>query len=108
MKAIEFIESLQGKPKADNLSEMTANEYFETTDGKKIIGFLLEKVKVIDERTFELVNFYVRYELEMHPLYRGRNFFSDMEALGFTRECINRHPDEMMDHTYVFKAKQSS
>ena len=53
MKAIEFIESLQGKPKAANLSEMSANEYFETAAGKKIIYFLSEKVRVIDERTFE-------------------------------------------------------
>ena len=104
MKAIEFIESLQGK-QADNLSEMPANEYFETTAGKKVIYFLSEKVKVIDERTFELVDFYVTSDLAKNPLYKGRNLFADMKALGFTYECTSHHQDEAPIHTYLFKAK---
>lgn len=105
MKAIEFIESLQGKPKSDNLSEMPASEYFETTAGKKIIYFLSEKVRVIDEKTFELVDFYVTSDLKKNPLYKGRNLFSDMKALGFTYECTSHHQDEAPIHTYLFKAK---
>lgn len=105
MKAIEFIKSLQVTPKADNLSEMLANEYFETTAGKKIIYFLSEKVRIIDENTFELVDFYVTSDLKKNPLYKGRDFFSDMKALGFTCECISHHQDELPIHTYLFKAK---
>lgn len=105
MKAIEFIENLQVNSKIENLSEMPANEYFETTAGKKIIYFLSEKVKIIDERTFELVDFYVTSELKKNPLYKGRNLFSDMDALGFTCECTSHHQDEAPIHTYLFKAK---
>lgn len=104
MKAIEFIESLRDK-QADNLSEMPANEYFETTAGKKVIYFLSEKVEVIDERTFKLVDFNVTYALGKNPLYKGRNLFTDMNALGFTCECISYHQDEAPICTYLFKAK---
>lgn len=105
MKATEFIESLVGKPEANNLSEMPANEYFETPAGKKIIYFLAEKVRVIDERTFELVDFYVTSKLKENPLYEGRNLFSDMEALGFTYKCTSYHQDEAPICTYLFKAE---
>jgi len=105
MKAIEFIQCLQGKTEAENLSEMPANEYFKTTAGKKIIYYLSEKVTVIDEKTFELVDFYVTYDLKNNPLYKGRNFFSDMSALGFTFECTSHHQDEAPIHTYLFKVK---
>ena len=105
MKAIEFIKNLQGEPELDRLSKMPANEYFETTAGKKIIYFLSEKVKVIDERTFELVDFHVTYDLKKNPLYKGRDFFADMKALGFTCECTSRHQDELPVRTYLFKAK---
>ena len=105
MKAIEFIESLQGNSKADNLSKMSANEYFETTAGKKVICFLSEKVRVIDERTFELVDFRVTSDLAKNPLYKGRDLFSDMKALGFTCKCTSLHQDEAPIHTYLFKIK---
>ena len=104
MKAIEFIESLQDK-QADNLSEMPAKEYFETPAGQKIICFLSEKVNVIDDSTFELVDFYVTSELAETPLYEGRNFFADMEELGFIYECTSYHQDEAPICTYLFKAK---
>ena len=105
LKAIEFIASLQGKPKAGELSKMPANEYYETTAGKQIISFLSKKVTVVDEKTFRLVDFYVTSDLEKNPLYKGRNFFADMIALGFTCECISHHQDEAPIHTYLFKTE---
>lgn len=107
MKATEFIENLQDVIKTEELSKMPANEYFKTKAGKKIIYFLSEtkKVKVIDERTFELVDYYVISDLKKNPLYEGRDFFKDMEALGFTCKCTSHHQDEAPIHTYLFKVK---
>ena len=58
-----------------------------------------------NEFTFELVDFYVTSDLKKNPLYKGRNLFSDMEALGFTCECTSHHQDEAPIHTYLFKTK---
>ena len=104
MNAIEFVESLNGTSKTEDLSEMPANEYFNTFAGKKIMSFLSEKVRVIDTKTFELVDFYVTSELEKNPLYKGRDFFSDMKDLGFTCEITSYHQDEAPIKTYLFRS----
>lgn len=103
MNAIEFIDSLNGTSKTENLDKMPANEYFDTSAGKMIISFLSKKIRIIDTKTFELVDFYVTSELKENPLYKGRDFFSDMKALGFTYEITSYHQDEAPTRTYLFR-----
>ena len=105
MKAIEFIENLKNNSKADDLSDMPANEYFETEAGKKIIYYLAEKVRVVNEKAFELMDFYVTWDLAQNPFYKGRNFFSDMKELGFTCKCTDCHQDKSTIRIYLFTAK---
>ena len=100
MNAIEFVENLNGTSRTEDLSKMPANEYFDTLAGKKIMSFLSGKVKVIDPKTFVLVDFYVTYELNKNPLYKGRVFFSDMRALGFTCEMLLNERLHLLD-TYT-------
>lgn len=103
MNAIEFVESLNRTRSTEDLDQMAANEYFNTFARKKIISFLAEKVRVIDVRSFELVDFYVTSELKKNPLYKGRDFFSDMRDLGFTCEITSYHQDEAPIKTYLFR-----
>ena len=103
MNAIEFVENLNVMSKTENLATLPANEYFDTFAGKKIISFLSDKVTVIDRKTFELVDFGVTSSLEKNPLYKGRNFFLDMKALGFSYEITSHHQDEAPVLTYLFK-----
>jgi len=103
MNAIEFVESLNRTRSTEDLAQMKAHEYFNTFAGKQIISFLAEKIRFIDARSFELVDFYVTSELEKNPLYRGRDFFSDMKDLGFTYEITSYHQEEVPIKTYLFK-----
>lgn len=103
MNAIEFVETLNRTIGIDDLAKMPADEYFDTFAGKEIMNFLSKKVRVIDTKTFELVDFYVISELKKNPLYKGRDFFSDMRVLGFTYEITSCHQDEAPIKTYLFK-----
>ena len=103
MNAIEFVASLNKTSRIEDLAKMEASEYFSTPAGKKVISFLSGKVSVMDEKTFELVDFHVISTLEKDLLYKGRDFLSDMKALGFTFEITSHHQDEAPIKTYLFR-----
>lgn len=103
MNAIEFVKNLNEISRTDDLANLPANEYFDTLAGKEIMSFLSKKVRVIDQKTFELVDFYVISDLKKNPLYKGRDFFSDMASLGFTWEITSYHQDEAPIKTYLFR-----
>ena len=103
MNAIEFVDSLKGTIKTEDLDKMPVNKYFDTLAGKMIMSFLSERVSIINTKAFELVDFNVTSELKKNPLYKGRDFFSDMKALGFTYEITSYHQDEAPIKTYLFR-----
>ena len=106
MNAIEFVKNLNVNEtsRTENLANLPANEYFDTLAGKKIISFLSEKVRVIDPKTFELEDYYVISDLKKNPLYKGRDFFSDMTSLGFTWKITSYHQNEAPIKTYLFQS----
>ena len=102
MNATEFVESLNETSQPDDIANIPAKEYFDTFAGKRIISFLSEKVKVVDTNAFELVDYQVISQLKKNPLYKGRDFFSDMRALGFSCKIISYHQEEAPIKTYLF------
>lgn len=105
MNAIEFIKLLQGDNKEQNYSKPSEIEFFATSAGRKIIAFLSKEIRIVDEKSFELVDYNVTSNLKKNPLYKGRDLFADMERLGFSFECTSFHQDEAPVRTYFFKAK---
>lgn len=106
MTAMEFIKKLRGKSIAGNYSEMSAKEYFETEAGRRILSFFSHNIEILSNKSFRLVDNNVLNKLEHKPLYKGRNFFVDMEELGFTYECTAHHIDEAPILTYEFTIKE--
>lgn len=104
MDALGFVRKLKEKTNT-NPSKLSAEKYFETSEGRKMIHIISEKVEIIDEKSFTLTDWCIIAGFENNPLYQGRSFFKDMEALGFSCEIISYHQDEAPIKTYLFKVK---
>ena len=104
MNAIEFVAQMS-KPCIKAKYELSASEYFDTEVGQKMILFIAGKVRVMDSTSFSLQDWEITNDFHKNPLYAGRNFFSDMEDLGFTCEIISYRDEEAPVRTYLFKAQ---
>ena len=104
MNATEFISELQGKGTQQDPADLSPSEFFETPEGKDILRFLMGKVQVIDDRSFQLADDGVTSVLAKEPSYKNRNFFEDMTGLGFAWERTSYRQDEAPIRTYLFKA----
>ena len=105
MNAIEFVAQMS-RPCIKAKFELSASEYFDTEVGQKMMLFIAGNVKVVDETSFSLQDWEITKSFHMNPLYSGRNFFSDMEDLGFTCEIISYHDKNAPVRTYLFKANK--
>ena len=104
MDALGFVKEMQNEPEI-NSSKLSAKEYFETTEGKKMIRIISREVVIINEKSFKLVDRDFIKRIENNPLYKGRHFFVDMRSLGFDYQIISRHQDEAPVCTYLFEVK---
>lgn len=106
MNALDFVKELQKEPETDTYMPSAA-EYFQSDVGSKMIQVISDHVTIVDDTSFEMHDNGTVRSFELHPLYRGRRFFLDMEELGFSWEVIG-FDEETLIRTYLFKAKSSN
>ena len=99
MDATTFIAELSWKSSSENL---TASEYFKTSPGRTMLNFIGLKVHLIDATTFALTSNNIAV-INSQPLYRGRDFVTDMESLGFSYEISSTVKTKDTFETYTFK-----
>ena len=104
MDALKFIKEMK-KPVVITTQHLSAEEFFETNEGKKMLEIISKEVKVVDEKSFQIVDWGVIEKFEKNPLYRGRKFFVDMRNLGFDYTIISYHQDEAPVRTFLFEVK---
>ncbi len=103
MDAIEFMHNLTGKTTFRH-RKLSAKEYFESEPGRMMMQYIKDKVRIINDVCFTVDGWNLK-EIQENSLYNGRNFFSDMDELGFIYEIISYHQDEAPIKTYRFQAK---
>lgn len=103
MDARKFLKEMTSTSLKRN-SKLSANEYFDTAVGKKMIDIISKKVRIIDGKSFTLQDGGIIKGFQENPLYMGRDFFADMKELGFICEIISYHDEEAPVKTYLFKA----
>lgn len=105
MNGLTFLTQMSHYQKMEAPKEVTklsAREYFETEAGLEMIRFISERIEVLDERSFKIVDAGKIQQINKHPLYRGRDFFQDMEQLSFYSEMIARKSDVIEVETWLF------
>ncbi len=103
MNAIEFMHNLTEKT-TFKPRELSAEEYFQSDQGKRMIQSIKDKVRVIDDKCFTIDDWDLQ-RIQKNPLYKGRIFFHDMDELGFIYDIISYHQDEAPIKTYKFQIK---
>lgn len=103
MNAIEFMNIMAGK-KTIEAKKLSAKKYFESEQGKEMMQYLRNTVRLYSDRCFRVNDLGLK-EINNNPLYKGRDFFSDMTELGFSYEIISYHEEEAPIKTYEFKVK---
>ena len=86
----------------EDITNLSAQEYFETEAGKEMMKFIFDEVIFIDEKTFKIINAGITERINSQPLYKGRNFLQDMQDLGFNIEVIDRRYDVVTVETLLF------
>lgn len=104
MDALGFLRKLKQEPSM-LLAELSAEEYFETDEGKQMIYIISQKVRITGEKSFLLEDWGVIRNFQKNSLYKGRDFIEDMQSLGFSCEIVGYHLDEAPIKTYLFKVK---
>lgn len=87
----------------EGIEKLSAKDYFETETGTQMIRFIAENVEFTSEREFTIFNCGVTETINSHPLYKGRNFFDDMQELGFERQVVDYKYDVVEVETLLFK-----
>ncbi len=103
MNAIEFMNSLKEK-NTFKLRELSAKEYFESDLGKRMMAHIKNNVRITSDVCFTVDDWHLK-EIQENPLYKERDFFSDMDELGFIHRIISYHQAEAPIKTYEFQAK---
>ncbi len=103
MNAIEFMHNLTKKT-TFKPRELSAEEYFQSYQGKRMMEIVKDNARVIDDKCFTIDDWDLQI-IQKNPLYRGRSFFEDMNKLGFVCNITSYHQDEAPIKTYKFQIK---
>ena len=105
MNAIEFMKIMKGNKTIETRklsAELSAEEYFDSEQGKEMMRYLKNNIYLYSNRLFRVDDIDLK-KIHGNPLYKGRNFFSDMAEIGFSCEIISHHQEEAPIKTYEFK-----